>query len=79
MKANPSNEPVVENAQHDPHEPWFLTGVTAPFYLQSTVYGRSPTFSAKNSLDSTVVDAAGECEAKQPISFLNSSLVKSEN
>jgi len=53
--------------------------VTAPFYLQSTVYGRSPAFSAKNSLDSTVADAAGECEAKQPISFLNSSLVKSEN
>ena len=30
------------NAQHDPHCPWFLTGVTAPFSLQSTYSGSSP-------------------------------------
>ena len=33
----PSTEPVVEKAQHDPHCPWFLTPVTAPYYLQSTL------------------------------------------
>lgn len=31
----PSNAPVAENAQQEPHIPWFLTGVTAPFSLQS--------------------------------------------
>jgi len=29
-------EPVEEKAQHDPHEPWFLTPVTALLSLQST-------------------------------------------
>ncbi len=33
---NPSKAPVVEKAQHDPHCPWFLTGVTAPAAFQST-------------------------------------------
>jgi len=28
--------PVVEKAQHEPQDPWFLTGVTAPDDLQST-------------------------------------------
>jgi len=28
--------PVVEKAQHEPHDPWFLTPVTAPEFLQST-------------------------------------------
>merc|ERR1719213_749797 len=32
----PSVEPVVENDQHEPHWPWFLTGVTAPLVRQST-------------------------------------------
>merc|ERR1719463_148911 len=32
----PSSEPVVENAQHEPHCPWFFTGVTAPLVVQST-------------------------------------------
>merc|ERR1711908_128663 len=36
----PSMAPVVEKAQHDPHCPWFLTGVTAPLDLQSTVASR---------------------------------------
>merc|ERR1719253_739619 len=35
MKLAPSIEPVVENDQHEPHCPWFLTGVTAPLVLQS--------------------------------------------
>jgi hypothetical protein len=36
----PYNDPVVENAQHDPHWPWFLIGVTAPFEVQSTYSGK---------------------------------------
>jgi len=31
---------VVEKAQHEPHCPWFLTGVTAPLVYQSTDSGR---------------------------------------
>jgi hypothetical protein len=27
--ARPYKAPHAENAQHDPHEPWFLTAVTA--------------------------------------------------
>ena len=30
MAYDPSMEPVVEKAQHEPHCAWFLTGVTAP-------------------------------------------------
>lgn len=33
---NPSRPPAAENAQQDPHIPWFYTGVTAPFLAQST-------------------------------------------
>ena len=33
----PSMEPVALNVQHEPHWPWFFTGVTAPFLRQSTV------------------------------------------
>merc|ERR1712139_249947 len=36
----PSTEPVVENAQHEPHWPWFFTGVTAPLATQSTESAR---------------------------------------
>ncbi|CAN7982259.1 unnamed protein product, partial [Ixodes pacificus] len=38
-------------AQQDPHCPWFLTGVTAPLVLQSTVLGRlkSSMFSGSSS------------------------------
>merc|ERR1719454_2216192 len=36
LKIAPSIEPVVENAQHEPHCAWFFTGVTAPFFTQST-------------------------------------------
>jgi hypothetical protein len=52
MKFKPSNEPVVENDQHDPHCPWFLIGVTAPLALQSTEAGNSPSFSNDSSVDS---------------------------
>ena len=30
MAYDPSMEPVVEKAQHEPHCAWFFTGVTAP-------------------------------------------------
>ena len=30
---------VALKAQHDPHCPWFITGVTAPFVRQSTDAG----------------------------------------
>merc|ERR1719446_881437 len=33
-------DPVVEKAQHEPHCPWFLTGVTAPLVTQSTESAR---------------------------------------
>jgi hypothetical protein len=39
--ARPSSPPVVENAQHEPHYPWFLIGVTTPLVLQSTVAATS--------------------------------------
>ena len=41
MKYAPYNEPAAENAQHDPHLPWFFTEVTAPFLVQSTWSGVS--------------------------------------
>ena len=31
---------TTENAQHEPHCPWFLIPVTNPFVLQSTVSER---------------------------------------
>jgi hypothetical protein len=39
-KLAPSSDPVVEKAQHDPHCPWFLMGVTAPLVDQSTASGK---------------------------------------
>jgi hypothetical protein len=36
LKWAPSRDPVVEKAQHDPHWPWFLIGVTAPLVSQLT-------------------------------------------
>ena len=33
----PSIFPTAEKAQQLPHSPWFLTGVTAPFFRQSTL------------------------------------------
>jgi hypothetical protein len=82
MKANPSNEPVVEKAQHEPQSPWFLTGVTAPFCLQSTVAGKASR-SNKNSSDGVSAlatqDSTSAGIVKQEIYSLNSSVVKSAN
>ena len=55
-----SRAPVVEKLQHEPHWPWFLTGVTAPCFLQSTLRGRGPELAgirylAPSSLDSELV------------------------
>nr|CAB3481713.1 unnamed protein product [Digitaria exilis]CAB3483790.1 unnamed protein product [Digitaria exilis] len=41
MALTPSTAAIVENAQHEPHWPWSLTSVTAPFWRQSTDAGRS--------------------------------------
>ena len=40
----PSVEPVVKKAQHEPHWPWFLTGVTAPPLFQSPDTGGFEAF-----------------------------------
>ena len=37
----PSTAPVVEKAQHEPHWPWFLIAVTAPYFYQSFESGIS--------------------------------------
>lgn len=46
-KLAPSSEPVVLKAQHDPHCPWFLMGVTAPKLLELNTLGR-PVSSVRN-------------------------------
>jgi hypothetical protein len=40
--------PVALNAQQPPHEPWFLTGVTAFFVRQSTAAGGASISSASS-------------------------------
>ena len=47
---------MAEKAQHDPHCPWFLTGLTAPLVLQSTDVGRS---TVESSVTSTSVALSG--------------------
>ena len=42
----PSIETTVEKAQHEPHEPWFLTGATRFFARQSTASGAAAPESA---------------------------------
>jgi len=80
MKFKPSKDPVDENAQQDPHVPWFFTAVTAPFYLQSTVEGNSLSFDYKNDTSTSCASTSGMLWiAKQPIYSLNSGLVRSEN
>merc|ERR550539_1414542 len=43
MATRDSIHPVVENAQHDPHEPWFFTPVTLPLVTQLTLSATSTT------------------------------------
>ena len=49
----PSTEPVVEKAQHEPHWPWFFTGVTAPSVVQSLASAVRSIFAAERSEVST--------------------------
>lgn len=49
---NPSKVPLVEKAQQDPQAPWFSTGFTAPFFLQSMVWYPFYLDSVKNSTSS---------------------------
>ena len=43
-KFAPSSVAAAANAQHEPQEPWFLMGVTAPFFLQSTSSSKEVSF-----------------------------------
>jgi len=38
MNDKDSKAATAENAQHDPHCPWFFTLYTAPLVLQSTAF-----------------------------------------
>jgi len=77
-KLAPSNEPVVEKAQHDPHCPWFLTGVTAPAVTQLTEAGKALISSVVGSkIDSEVL--VFPSKFKQLIWAENSVVFKSAN
>jgi len=77
MKLIPSNDPVVEKAQHEPHWPWFLIGVTAPAVTQSTEAGKASA--STDSDDSTSVASIVSFNEtnKHPIFSLNSYWAKS--
>lgn len=76
MAYSPSIPPTVPKAQQDPQPPWFFTGVTAFFYLQSTESGMAPQ-------DSSMFDSYDYSwlVPMNPVRCLdlNSSSVKSEN
>merc|ERR1712190_146481 len=74
----PSEEPVVENDQHEPHCPWFLTGVTAPLVVQSTASAKaSPPYSCWPRLGKEPQGCSG-CLMPKCVEA-NSSAVKSAN
>jgi len=77
MKLIPSNVPVVENDQHEPHCPWFLIGVTAPLALQSNDDGYSLSFPASITVSSATSNSG--CGIKHPFKAPNSSDDKSAN
>jgi len=76
MKLRPSSDPVVENAQHDPHWPWFLIGVTAPLALQSNDVGIETSIGVSIASSGSAIYAVG---IKHPFKAPNSSDVKSAN
>ena len=55
-KARLGLQPVVEKAQHEPHCPWFFTGVTAPLATQSTESAVADS-SRTTTLDCTFLEA----------------------
>ena len=61
--------PVTEKDQQEPHVPWFLILVTAPFVVQSTLAG----------YESFVTLTFYYGSGLYPLLFMISSLVKSEN
>ena len=63
----PSSDPVVLNAQQEPHCPWFLMGVTTPLVLQSTVVGRELSLGRR-----TLVGGVFKC-ARYPLKTLPNS------
>ena len=64
---------VAEKAQHDPHCPWFLTGLTAPLVLQSMEVGM---LTVSRTVGSISVALTG---ALYPRSLLYSASVQVEN
>ena len=76
MNMAPSTEPVVEKAQHEPHWPWFLMGVTAPLDDQSTDAGLACTPSRDVSTWRGSCSRERRPDAKRA---LNSSAVRSAN
>ena len=71
---------TAENAQHEPHWPWSLTPVTAPFLRQSTSDGRELLDETKALLDEIDLFLCS-FELFEPLTPLNnltnSALVKS--
>mmetsp|Transcript_43473 Transcript_43473/g.134275 ORF Transcript_43473/g.134275 Transcript_43473/m.134275 type:complete len:257 (-) Transcript_43473:166-936(-) len=76
----PSMPPVVENDQHEPHWPWFLTGVTAPCWRQSCDW---PAAAFTCSCETVTVSSGARCAlayAASPLwRFLNSASLMSAN
>merc|ERR1719367_1858806 len=76
MATAPSVEPVVEKAQHEPHDAWFFTGVTAFLVRQSTPSAFSLIFLSLSGLVSRV---RLNVQPPIPTTLLNSSHSRSEN
>eukprot|EP01139_Manchomonas_bermudensis_P009599 Amastigsp_a339351_1019.p4 type:complete len:147 gc:universal Amastigsp_a339351_1019:644-204(-) len=73
----PSVAPVVENAQHEPHWPWFLTGVTAPFETQFHEVGVSRIVSSDGRAATGALVAAGLIGVRARYMARNSSTERS--
>jgi len=76
MKLHPSSDPVVEKAQHEPHCPWFLIGVTAPAVAQLTLAGKASTSSWVGTHSSP---SSCSLSTRQEIWAENSAVFKSAN
>ena len=75
-----SSAPVVEKDQQLPHWPWFLTGVTAPLVLQSTLRGSGPEWAGIRYLAPTGPDTEELLRALYPfITATNSWCSRSPN
>merc|ERR1719154_698735 len=74
----PSNEPVVEKAQQEPHCPWFFTAVTMPLVRQSMVSSRAAATSESSLAKVPVASILSDC--LNPFIFEDTSVLSiSEN